>query len=283
MTSFYEFLLPAAAQLNYWGSDNSDNRTEEKHGPHRRVQPIDELFMVLYCLRCDALEKDMADRFGVSVSSVSRTLNTWINFLYHTLKQLPIWPSSKVVKDTMPVCFKDQYPDTRVILDCTELFIEMPSSFRAQSQTYSCYKSHNTAKGLIGIAPNGFVSFISDLYGGHISDKKITESCGILDLLEPGDMVMADGGFDIQHILAAKKVKLNIPPPFMKGKEQLSLEEELETRSIASVRIHVERAIERIKNYRILQGIIPNRLHSQVDQIWFICSILTNFLPPLVQ
>ena len=93
---------------------------------------------------------------------------------------------------------------------------------------------------------------------------------------------MADRGFDIQHILAAKNVKLNIPP-FMKGKEQLSLEEELETRSIASVRIHVERAIERIKNYRILQGVIPNRLHSQVDQIWFICSILTNFLPPLLQ
>ena len=97
------------------------------------MQPIDELFMVLYRLRCDALEKDMADRFGDSVNSVSRTLNTWINFLYHTLKQLPIWPSSKVVKDTMPVCFKDQYRDTRVILDCAELFIEMPSSFHARA------------------------------------------------------------------------------------------------------------------------------------------------------
>ncbi len=79
-----------------------------------------------------------------------------------------------------------------------------------------------------------------------------------------------------------KKVKLNIPP-FMKGKEQLSLEEELETRNIALVRIHVERAIERIKNYHILQGTIPNRIHSQLDQIWFICCSLTNFLSPLVQ
>ncbi len=280
--TFYDFLLPAASQLNYWGSNYSENRADEKHGPQRKMQPIDELFMVLYRMRCDALEKDIADRFGVSVSNVSRTLNTWINFLYHTLKQLPIWPSSKVIKDTMPKCFKDQYPDTRVILDCTEIFIEMPSSFRAQSQTYSTYKSHNTAKGLIGIAPNGFVTFISDLYGGHISDQKITEMCGIIDLLEPNDMVMADRGFDIQHILAEKKVKLNIPP-FMKGKEQLSLEEELETRNIASVRIHVERAIERIKNYRILQGTIPNRIHSQLDQIWFICCSLTNFLSPLVQ
>ncbi len=99
---FYDFLLPAASQLNYWGSNYSENQADEKHGPQRKMQPIDELFMVLYRMRCDALEKDIADRFGVSVSNVSRTLNTWINFLYHTLKQLPIWPSSKVIKDTMP-------------------------------------------------------------------------------------------------------------------------------------------------------------------------------------
>ncbi len=34
----------------------------------------------------------------------------------------------------------------------------------------------------------------------------------------------------------------------MRGRDQLSLEEETETRRIASVRIHVERAIERVKN-----------------------------------
>ena len=280
LISFYNFLLPAATQLNYWGSENAENR-DAKRGPQRQVQPIDELFMLLYRLRCDPLEKDIADRFGISQTTVFRTLITWINFLYHTLKQLQIWPSSKVVQETMPTCFKEHYPNTRVILDCTEIFIQMPSSFRAQSHTYSSYKSHNTAKGLIGIAPNGFVSFISDMYGGHVSDKRITESCGIVNLLEPGDMVMADRGFDIQHILASKNVTLNIPP-FMRGKQQLSLEEEVETRAIASVRIHVERAIERIKNYRILQGIIPNTLHSQIDQVWFICSMLTNFLPPLV-
>ena len=69
----------------------------------------------------------------------------------------------------------------------------------------------------------------------------------------------------------------------MRGKEQLSLEEEFETRSIASVRIHVETAIERIKNNRILQSVIPNSLHFQLDQVWFICCTLTNFLHPLVQ
>ncbi len=49
--SFYEFLLPAVGKLNYWDSENSENRTEMKHGPQRKIQPIDELFMVLYRLR----------------------------------------------------------------------------------------------------------------------------------------------------------------------------------------------------------------------------------------
>ena len=71
----------------------------------------------------------------------------------------------------------------------------------------------------------------------------MTQDCGLIDLLEPGDVVMADKGFDIQHLLAPKKAILNIPP-FMGGKEQLTLQEEADTRRIASVRIHVERAIE---------------------------------------
>ena len=54
--------------------------------------------------------------------------------------------------------------------------------------------SHSTAKGLVGIAPNGAVTFISDLYGGHVSDRKIVIASGILDMLEPHDSVMADWG-----------------------------------------------------------------------------------------
>ena len=77
-----------------------------------------------------------------------------------------------------------------------------------------------------------------------ISDKKIAQVCSLTDLLESGDVVLSNRGFDIQHLLAAKCVALNIPP-FLRGKAHLSLEEEVETRSIASVHIHVERAIER--------------------------------------
>ena len=44
--------------------------------------------------------------------------------------------------------------------------IEMPSSVPPQSQMYLSYKSHNTAKGLVGIAPSGIVvTFTSCLCG----------------------------------------------------------------------------------------------------------------------
>lgn len=61
----------------------------------------------------------------------------------------------------------------------------------------------------------------SSLFPGCISDKELTRRSGILDLLEPGDSVMADRGFDIEEDLILCGVKLNIPP-FLRGKGQLS-------------------------------------------------------------
>ena len=96
---------------------------------------------------------------------------------------------------------------------------------QSQSITFSSHKNHNTAKGLLGISPNGYPAFMSNLYAGRTSDKKITNDSGILSLLEPGDELMADWGFDIGDDLPTG-VTLNIPP-FLDGKPQLSVEEEI--------------------------------------------------------
>ena len=92
-------------------------------------------------------------------------------------------------------------------------------------------------------------------------DKKITKDCGILKLLEPGDQVMADRGFDLEDDLPTG-VTLNIPA-FLDGKDQLSAEDEIVTRRIASVRVHAERAIARIKSFRILKQVFPLKSNEQ--------------------
>ena len=72
--------------------------------------------------------------------------------MFTRFMQLPIWASKETVEKTMPDILKYDYPFTRVILECTEIFIEKLSCFRAQSATYSSCISHNTANGLVGIS-----------------------------------------------------------------------------------------------------------------------------------
>ena len=68
----------------------------------------------------------------------------------------------------------------------------------------------------------------------------------------------------------------------MRSKDQLNPDEEDETREIASVRIHVGRANERVKNFNILKQILPNSMAEDVDKIWKVCCLLANFKGPLV-
>lgn len=76
------------------------------------------------------------------------------------LKHLIVWPSEEVIATNMPDCF-NKFPSTRVIIDCTEFFIEIPSSLVNQTITYPSYKSHNTFKLLVGISPTGVVTMHS--------------------------------------------------------------------------------------------------------------------------
>ena len=168
------------------------------------------------------------------------------------------------------------YPTTRCIVDATEIFIGMPANPSAQQLTFSSYKNHNTLKVLIGITPSGVISFVSDLYGGNISDKKLTQMSGLLSLLEPGDAIMADRGFTIGDILP-QGVTLNMPPR-MNESGQLTESERTTTRRVASVRIHVEHAMERIKNYHILHN-VPNSMHNRINHIFCMCCVDKLFTP----
>ena len=182
----------------------------------------------------------------------------------------------------MPLTFKELYPSTRCIIDATEIFIQKPQNPNAQQLTFSNYKNHNTFKALIAISPSGAITFVSDLFGGNISDKELTAQSGLLDYLEDGDSVMADRGFNISELLDSKGVTLNIPPKLTDPSGQLSESDRVKTRRIASVRVHVEWAIGQVKRLKILQS-VPNSMHNIANQIFYICSLMTNFHPTLIE
>ena len=153
--------------------------------------------------------------------------------------------------------------------------MERPALPELQQLTYSSYKNHNTYKGLIGISPSGAVTFISDLYCDSISDKELTRCSGILDLLEEGDSVMADRGFDIKEDLDLLEVRLNILP-FMKGKKQLNDEELVETICIATLRIHIERAMEQLKNFHIFDMPLTSSFRDTANHFLFVLYLQTS-------
>ena len=269
-TVLYEILKPNTCTLKYQSS----------------VLPIkDQLFLTIIKLRLFIDHQLIAYFFGISESTVSKIFSAWIEYIYSQFKELDIWPSKKVIVDTMPDDFKKLYPSTRVIIDSTEIPIERPSCINAQKQTFSSYKNKNTIKLLIGITPRGAVSFISDCYGGSASDRQSIEGSALYKnaeaLFEKGDSIMADKGFLVQDLFASFSISINTPT-FLRGKTKLQETDRLEDFTISSKRVHVERVIGYAKTYKILQGVIPYNLLPLSNKIVYVCFMLVNFRKNIV-
>lgn len=268
-------------QKEFYDSGNEEPEGCTSIGRRRSLEPREEFFLALCRLRRGFAEKHLAHLFGISQSTVSRTFLSWINYMYLKFGQVSIWPNREVIRATMPDSFKEKYSCTRVIINCTEIRCQMPSSLLLNSKLFSSYKNHVTLKGLVGIAPSGAITFISQLYSGSISDREIVEQSGFLKLeFDNGDTVMADKGFTIEDLLPLG-VTLNIPP-FLGSNSQMTAEDVIKTQEIASIRVHVERAINKIKNFHLWDSVVPLSLFGVVNQMWSVCAFLCNIQDPLI-
>ena len=174
-----QYFRPKVMKMQYWrgpklsctkSATRHYKRSPKKPGPKRKLFIIDEFLITLMKLRLDAPMDDLADRFGISVSTASSIFNTWIRIMSMHFKELIFFPPRDVVMNTMPQQFRDKKCKARVIIDCTEVFIERPHNLRTQALTWSDYKSHNTVKFLVGVTPHGHISFLSSAWGGRTSN-----------------------------------------------------------------------------------------------------------------
>ena len=156
------------------------------------LSKFNQFLMVLMKLRLNLTDQDLGYRFGISQSTVSKIWMKVINIMYVRLKSFIMWPEREQLRKTMPLTFRNSFSKCICIIDCFEIFCERPSDLMARAQTYSHYKHHNTVKFLIGITPQGVISYISKGWGGRVSDKYLTENCGLLNHILPGDQILAD-------------------------------------------------------------------------------------------
>lgn len=282
----FDEVKEVASNMKYYKGEQSvdtkayQESNTKKPGPKRKVCLEDELLMCLMKLRLNLSHEFLASMFKVSPSLVSSIVSTWICLLALELKPILHWPSDVQLLQYYPDCFK-KYGKVCAIIDCTEVQTERPSLDSTNAAMYSNYKERHTYKVLVACTPGGTVSYISDAVGGDMSDVELVRRCGILDKLKRDDKVMADKGFSNKDDFMIGGVEL-ITPEFRKKDIQFTVAKNVINAEVSNARIHVERVIGRIKDFKILQGPIPLTLADLIDPIFTVCGCIVNLLGILV-
>ena len=95
------------------------------------LSPFQQLLVTLMRLRLNLPGRDLAYRFSIHESTISRIFARVLEVLFNNLKPLIIWPERDALKKTMPVVFRKHYPKCVVIIDCFEIFIDRPTNLLA--------------------------------------------------------------------------------------------------------------------------------------------------------
>lgn len=241
-----------------------------------------ELFLILVKLKTGRLNQDLAFQFCVSIGYISELFTSWMCFLHSELKLLFEMIDCGDTVDGLPSVYKN-LSALRIIIDCTELMLQKSSDLQERKETFSNYKHRDTVKFLVGMSPHLYVNFVSKAWAGRASDKHITmNSDALLGGLPPGSVVMADRGFTVTAELSKLGVKTVIPAFKGRGRSQFTAAECSSSEDIARARIHIERAIQRIRTFHILGSVVKMNMCDIIEQIFAVCAYMTNFQTPII-
>ena len=150
------------------------------------ISKQDHLLLFIVRLRLNLPYFDLARRFCVSHTTVQNIFLTYLH-AFHEIFYIGIMdeiPSLEKNRCSLPSSFGDM-ANCRIILDCTEFRIETPrKDLEAATSSYSNYKHNKTAKFLIGVAPNGSITFVCQAFPGSTSDRMVTDQSGVISHLK---------------------------------------------------------------------------------------------------
>lgn len=175
--------------------------TEEGTKSKTKSKTLDlksRIILTLIKLKQNWSFSSIAMSFNISRTTCSNYFRSTVPLLADALEAVIPWPDQGVLRLNLPLCFKE-FRKTRIVLDCAETPVQKSKCVRCKMLTYSNYKKTHTLKFLVGVAPSGTITCISDSYSGRASDKFVVNDNKVLDKLDRGDAVMVDRGFMIDN------------------------------------------------------------------------------------
>ncbi|KAJ8671172.1 hypothetical protein QAD02_002431 [Eretmocerus hayati] len=244
-----------------------------------------DLYLVFKKIRLNQSFSILAYEFSMSKSEACRIFQKNVDTVAKYFKQLIVWPSRKNIQINLPIAFRYRFFRVESIIDCFEIEIEKPSDAMYQALSWSDYKGCNTDKRFLSITSDGLINFVSEGVCGRCTDMSIVENCGYLDKIPRSCAVLADRGFKGLDILLQQKKCTLIRPPSVYKDTKCTKQEVRLTKQVASLRIHVERAINRIRNYQILDihTRVDNKLVKNLDSVVYIVCGLVNLDTPIIK
>ncbi|KAM4704327.1 uncharacterized protein WCC33_012733 isoform 2-T2 [Rhinophrynus dorsalis] len=229
-------------------------RRRTEVGPQNALSLEDQLLLVLTRLRLGLLLQDLAFRFRVSESTVSRYWLNWTELLHARLTQIPVLYSTRYLELFEPKRLVQHHGLTCTVMDCTDLFFEVQAKDRAKpASTHPC-RNHYLRRGYAIASSNGFITFSSSLPFGVAT--KIMDGQPQEEL--PGGITQP----------------LQLPPFMQNTPVQLTHQQQEMSRQVLSLLSLIDKAL----NFRFLKSVYPQSMEAQVDRAWIICCYLACLL-----